>query len=316
MKTQNNLTGALVVVALVLSIVAIALTLNSTITGKAITGQNSTTGNIYYKGGNVGLGLEVGEVPKWDFTVDINDNGKQFGGMGIVGNSTQVKDLNFDDADKIRWFLSLRKTDGNDVNYDSPNGARFELRYKNLSDSSAKDIPYMSVGQDGKVAIGKGYRTPAWDLTVNIENQNRIWGGTGIIGRGDQMKDFNFEDNTNKERWFLSYRKSDIDSSGVLQGGNFDIRFNSNVTTKSGVKDVAHLSITREGKIGIGNTDPKAKLDVAGSIKLAYDNVVCNWNTLGTLRMGTGSNPSIGLYICSKDSGTPAWMKVTLTPSS
>ena len=44
------------------------------------------------------------------------------------------------------------------------------------------------------------------------------------------------------------------------------------------------MTLTKDGNVGIGTTDPQAKLDVIGGIKVGIDNSACNTSTAGTIR--------------------------------
>ncbi|MEM0324401.1 MAG: DUF2341 domain-containing protein, partial [Candidatus Aenigmatarchaeota archaeon] len=66
------------------------------------------------------------------------------------------------------------------------------------------------------------------------------------------------------------------------------------------------------GNVGIGTTNPQARLDVAGNIRIGQSSTVCNENHRGELRFerGTGGEDD-KLYICMRDSnGNYRWILV------
>jgi hypothetical protein len=86
----------------------------------------------------------------------------------------------------------------------------------------------------------------------------------------------------------------------------------ANLTFHTALADVTteRMRITSAGDTGIGVTTPRAKLDVAGGIKVADDTDTAGANKVGTLRYRTSGNNSYVDMCMQTGASTYAWINV------
>ena len=108
--------------------------------------------------------------------------------------------------------------------------------------------------------VGIGTTTPSAKLEVNLKNADGWKGNVKALRLLAPDSNYLLDVNTY-----------------VVASGNVGYQFSPNFSEKGNpVKSEAGLAITTPGNVGIGTTDPKDKLDVAGPLRILT---------------GTGSNP-------------------------
>jgi len=81
------------------------------------------------------------------------------------------------------------------------------------------------------------------------------------------------------------------------------------VTESFGVR-AEKMRIDQTGNVGIGTTDPKSKLDVAGGVKIGDDTDTASANKVGTLRYRTSGNNSYVDMCMQTGATTYAWINI------
>ena len=97
---------------------------------------------------------------------------------------------------------------------------------------------------------------------------------------------------------------------GIDSDGDFLINNQEAKTIKLYTSDTERMRITSAGDTGIGVTTPRAKLDVAGGIKVADDTDTAGANKVGTLRYRTSGNNSYVDMCMQTGATTYAWINV------
>jgi len=88
---------------------------------------------------------------------------------------------------------------------------------------------------------------------------------------------------------------------------NGTIRFQT--TTVSG-STLTALTVDSSQNIGIGTTTPQAKLDVAGSIRIADDSTAASATNVGATRYRSDANNSYMDMVMQTGAGTYAWINI------
>ncbi len=85
-------------------------------------------------------------------------------------------------------------------------------------------------------------------------------------------------------------------SAGLVRVDNGEFTWNADtgLTADTTYTPTERFRITATGNVGIGTTNPTAKLDVAGNIKVGNDNATCTTANAGEIRYDTTSNKHQG----------------------
>jgi len=181
-------------------------------------------------------------------------------------------------------------------------------------------ITELVIKSTGKVGIGNNFNTPSERLEVsggNLKVSNTgtttlILNSTNSTGAKIQalkngsasppMGELSWNSNTGISLFFFS--TSYQTSSLRLDGSNF-------IVTNAGSE---RMRITSAGDTGIGVTTPRAKLDVAGGVKVADDTDSASANKVGTLRYryvpGSPKNYSYVDMCMQTGASSYAWVNI------
>jgi hypothetical protein len=130
--------------------------------------------------------------------------------------------------------------------------------------------------------VGIGTTSPNAKLDIgqdNIITLDDTGSATGFIGLGS------YNNGTTNVAQGFSYYGFGLE----IDRPNQNISFNSYDSSGSTSSGTNILVLKREGNVGIGNTTPQAKLDVAGGIRMADDTDAASADKVGTQRYRTGT---------------------------
>ncbi|MEM4584643.1 MAG: DUF2341 domain-containing protein [Ignisphaera sp.] len=140
--------------------------------------------------------------------------------------------------------------------------------------------------------------------------QNIASVGTHLVPSSDNA--FDLGSSTN--RWRAVYANSYFVGNTQIVDSNRNL-VNINQIIAAGPMNIDSGTLyvdSANDRVGIGTTNPQARLDVAGNIRIGQSSTVCNENHRGELRfeLGTGGEDD-KLYICMRDSnGNYRWILV------
>ena len=221
----------------------------------------------------------------------IYNNGYNYGDFNIVSSTTNTGNPDITNATR----LTISKSGNVGIGTTSP-GAKLNVAGDILI-NSGEYISWGTVGAtsiEGSTASNKlQFRTNSSDRMIIDSAGNVGIGTTSPSAALEVVGGIKLSDNS-PLTWATSNTRI-FGQSGYMQ-----------LQVASG--DVMRL--TSAGDVGIGVTTPRAKLDVAGGVKVADDTDTAGANKVGTLRYRTSGNNSYVDMCMQTGASTYAWINV------
>jgi hypothetical protein len=151
--------------------------------------------------------------------------------------------------------------------------------------------------------VGIGTTSPSQKLHVNGSAIFSPVGSTTptldlVSSNGSSDPFTRYYDESNGPSWCTG-----LDVSDEKYKISFDYD-NTSVSTST------KLTIDTAGKVGIGTTNPRSKLDVAGGVRIANDSASASALNVGTLRYRTSGNNSYVDMCMQTGASTYAWVNI------
>ena len=253
--------------------------------GPVLAQWNISGSNVYYNGGNVGIGTSSpSNAQGWNTVLDVN--GAYHAKILATANDGSVKAGIF--AHNPSWYGG-----GGFIGTESNHNLFFLTNY------NAK----MMISTSGKVGIGT--MTPGEMLDVNGRILSRMTnpGGWDVAlgvssGNGLLVGTINGNTNTASDKAHILYRNT---NGGIYYGYNNT----GSVTTQINSQSGGATYFNSGGHVGIGTTSPIGRLDInhaGGQLSLSG----------GTVVGGVWTNAADKLYLADWDTGTKG-LNINLT---
>ena len=262
--------------------------------------QISLTGNSYFNGGNVGIGTNIpGEKLSVTGNIEINVGAASAQGLIFNENGTQTMGIKYqggqsgnpidifryqDDTTKVRFLEN-----GNvGIGTTSP-GTKLHISGNSaLNDTSTQSLlrlerPFnsgVSFAQGGDIAIGRGTTYPSTQMRFILDNgtnnptnpQATIMAldSSGNVGIGTTSPGHLFHVYAGDGVAVNSYTAL-VQNAEATAGDNFGLKVqagknSSDVTMEvSNASGSSYIRVRGDGNVGIGTTNPGAKLNVVGT---------------------------------------------------
>jgi len=286
-------------------------------------------------GGNVGIGLGAGVIPPSKLFVagetrlgnDINN----YVSISSTSSSTIINTIGNgfvppDVAIRTGGSDKLIIKNGGNVGIGTTNpSAKLHIldnaeQPQVLIGSDASNYLKVEVAGDGDStisAVGSGFMAPDIKFNTNTSNILTINGAFGNVGIGTTTPGIKLDVIGNGIRTGTNAFNSvsiSADSLGTVYstsatgtGSTPDITFKANNTSRLFIKGL-------DGDVGIGTTNPRAKLDVDGGVKVANDTDTPSANKVGTLRyrfLPSSPKSQSKVDMCMQTgTGTYAWVNI------
>ena len=219
-------------------------------------GQDSY--NTYIRGANVGIRTTSPNVPLEVHGADItsSSNTTAQSVLRLVRDITDPSYTSRKDS-AVDFMLSRQQAVANNLPY-----TRLDIRLAGTTDSSTPSLDVMSLLYNGNVGIGT--TSPSYRLSVDDNSVTNIpktllqFDASSIADNGGYNIDFRTSSNDLANRYVARIRGI-RESSGALSQLSF--------WTESGSALEQRMTIRASGNVGIGTTNPNAKLNVAGDVR-------------------------------------------------
>ena len=177
------------------------------------------------------------------------------------------------------------------------------------SNNAASDL--VTVKETGNVGIGNTTPQDKLDVTGVVNSSNNIVSNsTYTMFTGRSNRTVNDYGGLNKQYFKLNLVTPGPNTTGEASAHGFgDLRFQlANNAGSTAVADI--MTLRYNGKVGIGTTTPKSKLQVNGGVQMADDTDTASADKVGTLRYRADANNSYVDMCMQTGASTYEWINI------